>query len=104
MDSALILIGVLFVVTAFVLGLLWLTQKLFGNLPASFNSKTTNACIAALLICLGLTYLWLTSVDQLLEAPKWSMTFNLNLAGVIALPLVLIGALKRIFKLRTDAA
>lgn len=104
MDLALFLIGVLALVTAVVLGLLWLTQKTLGNLPASLNSTATNTRITAVLICLVLTYLWLKSIDQLLTAPMWSMTFNLNLAGLIALPLLLVGVLKRIFKLPTNAA
>lgn len=104
LDLALLLIGVLVVVTAFVLGLLWLTQKLLGNLHASIYSKTTNARITDVLICLGLTYLWLSSFEQLLKAPKWSMAFNLNLAGVIALPILLVAALKRILPIPSNAA
>jgi hypothetical protein len=101
METILLFLVSLAIITASVVSLLWIARKLFGVLPAAFNSTKTNAILLALLVCSGIAYFWLHSLDQMLEAPKWSLTFCQNLAWVIVLPGFLIAAIRRMLTSNT---
>jgi hypothetical protein len=101
METILLVLVSLAIVTASVVSLLWIARKLFGVLPASFNSTKTNAILLSLLVCTGIAYFWLHSLDQMLEAPKWSLTFCQNLAWVIVLPGFFLATLRGILTSKT---
>ena len=96
MDSFLTLLAVAAAATAFTLGLFWIIRRFFGVLPSALNSATTNARLSWSLLTIGISAFWLSSLDQMLAAEKWSLTFCKNLAWVVVLPAFFLGAVKRV--------
>ena len=96
MDSFLTLLTVAAAATGFTLGLLWIVRRFFGVLPDIFNSATTNARLAWFLLATGTLTLWLSSLDEMLAAEKWSLLFCRNLAWVVVLPAFFLATVKRV--------
>jgi hypothetical protein len=96
MDSFLTLLAVAAAATGFTLGRLWIVRRFFGVLPNTFNSATTNARLAWFLLAIGILAVWLSSLDEMLAAEKWSLPFCRNLAWVVVLPAFFLATVKRV--------
>lgn len=96
MDSILTLLAVAAAATGFTLGLLWIVRRFFGVLPETFNSATTNARLAWFLLAIGILAFWLSSLDEMLAAEKWSLPFCKNLAWIVVLPAFFLGTVRRV--------